>query len=97
MFAELKSQYDVILVDTPAALVVNDVSFLAPLVDAAVLVIRWGQTKESALKDAAARLQINQVPLIGTVINAVEPRAQLRYGYGGSLAYYKEAEKYYSN
>jgi len=97
MVMALRAQYDIVILDTPAALIVNDSSFLAPLVDAAVLVIRWGQTTENALRDAAIRLRINNIPLIGTIINRVEPRTHARYGYGGALAYYKDAQNYYTS
>lgn len=97
MIVALRAQYDIIILDTPAALVVNDSSFLATLADASIMVIRWGQTTENALRDAAMRLRINNIPLVGTVINRVEPRTHARYGYGGAPAYYRDAERYYSN
>jgi len=97
MLAALRAQYDIIILDTPAALIVNDNSFLAPLVDAAILVLRWGLTTESALQDTAMQLQMNNIPLIGTVINRVKLRAHAQYGYGGALSYYKYAQKYYSS
>ncbi len=59
--------------------------------------VRWGQTTEDTLRDAVKRLQANRVPMIGTAINRVDPRMQARYGYGGALAYYKYAGKYYSS
>ena len=97
MIEELKAQYDIIIVDTPAALVVNDASVVGPLADAAILVARWGQTTERALQDATERLRMNGIPLIGTVINGVDPRVHARSGYGGAVSYYQQAQKYYSN
>ena len=97
MLGAFRTKYDFVILDTPAALVVNDVSYLAPLVDAAILIVRWGHTTEKALRDTVVRLRMNQIPLIGTAINRVDPRAHARRGYGGSLAYYQQAQAYYSD
>lgn len=96
MLAGLRQDYDLVIIDTPAILILNDAALLAESVDAAILVIRWGETTERALMDATARLRINHIPLIGTVLNRVKLRAHARYG-GAGMAYYKQAKNYYSN
>ncbi len=57
-------------------------NWLASLVDAAILVLTWSSTKESEVWDAASSLRLHQAPLIGTVINEVNPRLQSRFGLG---------------
>jgi len=96
LFVILRKNYDLVVVDTPPTLIINDASWTASLVDAAILVVRWGSTTADALGDAVKRLRMNHVRVLGTVISRVDPRVQARLGYGGSLAYYKYAKNYYS-
>ena len=79
----LKDEYDLVLVDTPPVLVLDEACRLNPLIDGAVIVVRWGQTTEEVLSDAAERLSRNGVPIAGTVINDVDLRKQRAYGYSG--------------
>ena len=95
LFEELRDDYDFVVVDTPPILVVNDASWAGPLVDVAVSVVRWGETKEEVLRNAAYRLELDNVPLAGTVINQVNTRAHAKYG-GGGPAYYGYAAGYYA-
>ncbi|MEM9104862.1 MAG: AAA family ATPase [Pseudomonadota bacterium] len=96
LFDELREEYDFVVVDTPPILVVNDASWAAPLVDVAISIVRWGETSENGLRDSIQRLELDKVPLVGTVINQVNARAHAKYGNGGSLAYYGYASGYYS-
>jgi uncharacterized protein involved in exopolysaccharide biosynthesis/Mrp family chromosome partitioning ATPase len=81
--------YDLIVLHTPPVLVVNDAAWLSSLVDGVVLTVSWGRTTEAQLIDAATELRLNGAPLIGTVIDDVDPHIQARDGYGGRLTYYK--------
>lgn len=91
LMRSLRSRYDIVIVDTPASLIVNDVNLIAPFADAAVLVVRWGETREAELSDAIERLRQNHVPLIGTCINRVAPKDHARYGYGQAQYQYISA------
>jgi capsular exopolysaccharide synthesis family protein len=82
LVAVLRTEFDFIVIDSPPVLSVDDANWLAPLVDAAILVLTWGSTKESEVWDAASSLRLHQAPLIGTVINEVNPRLQSRFGLG---------------
>jgi capsular exopolysaccharide synthesis family protein len=97
MIQALRAEYDVIILDTPPILIVDDANWLAPIVDAVLLIVRWDKTKEDTLAEAAGRLRINCAPIVGTVINRVDPKVQLRHGYGGTPQYYREARKYVTN
>lgn len=72
----LRSAYDLVIVDCAPVLETEDASWLGFLVDAIVLVVRFGRVSEQELVGAVSRLQINRAPLTGTVLNAVEQRAQ---------------------
>jgi capsular exopolysaccharide synthesis family protein len=64
---KLRSQYDRVLVDTPAAAPLADVGILAPLVDSIVLVVRAGVTSRPAIHEAIAALERDK--LLGIVLN----------------------------
>ena len=91
----LKLRYDVIVLDTPPILIVNDAARLAPIVDDAILVSRWGRTTEDGLRDAVAKLRLSGIPVAGAVINDVDIPRQARYGYGGYASYYAYGSSYY--
>jgi capsular exopolysaccharide synthesis family protein len=93
----LRAHYDLIILDTPPVLAVSDTAWLSQFVDAAVLVLRWGTSTEDALQEALARLHMSRAPLLGTVINMVDPRVQARHDYGGPLKYAEQAKSYYVN
>ena len=50
LLAELREQYDHIVIDTPPTLSVTDAVVLSPRADATILVIRSGQTTKQALR-----------------------------------------------
>ena len=94
LIKEVRLLYDFVILDTPPVLVVDDANWLSSLVDGAVLVVRWGRTREDELWEAASRLRLNHAPLIGTVINMVEPKIQTSHGYGGTFKYRQHARHY---
>ena len=53
------------------------------LVDGVILSAIWGKTTEEQLLDAATQLRMNGAPLIGTVIDEVNPDVHANHGYGG--------------
>lgn len=91
---KLRSEYDVVVIDTPPVLIVETANWLSPLVDGIVMVIGWGKTREETLWDAVTSLRMNHGPIIGTVINMVDPKVQAKHGYGGAPKYYREARSY---
>ena len=63
----LRSQFDRVVIDTPAANPLADVGILTPLVDSVVLVVRAGVTETPAIHDALAT--IDEAKLLGIVLN----------------------------
>ncbi len=95
-FNRLRGRYDVIIVDTPPVLLVDDACRLSPATDKTIVVTRWGRTSQEALKDCAEVLRKNGVSVIGTVINDVDVKKQSWYGYGGRASYYAQGGDYFS-
>jgi capsular exopolysaccharide synthesis family protein len=63
----LRSRFDRIVIDSPAATPLADVGILAPLVDSVVLIVRAGYTSKPAIHDAIAA--IDAAKLLGVVLN----------------------------
>ncbi|MXN67437.1 hypothetical protein GR183_21225 [Stappia sp. GBMRC 2046] len=93
---QLAAKYDLIVVDCAPVLIVEDSSLLATFVDAVILVTQFGRTKEQDLNGAVDRLRINHAPLIGTVLNQVDPRAQTVKEPLGAISYPHEAKGYFT-
>ncbi len=86
---QAKDDIDIILFDTPPALVVADSSVLASAIDVpVVIVIEANRTRRGAahtIKDQFDQLDIR---LSGIVLNSVNPRDRGGYGYGYNYYYY---------
>jgi polysaccharide biosynthesis transport protein len=81
---DLASQYDIVLIDSPALLPVADGSVLALVCDAALLVVRYGHTPASEITDALAALRAVAAHVLGCVF-AMEP--QQRHTFRSRAAY----------
>ena len=97
ILAELREQYDHIIVDTPPTLSVTDAVVMSTRADAVVLVIRSGQTTKQALRRARDLLMQVNARVAGVLLNAVDltsPDYYYYYEYQGKYghAYYQEDE-----
>jgi capsular exopolysaccharide synthesis family protein len=63
----LRSRFDRVIIDSPSATPLADVSILAPLVDSVILVVRAGVTSKPAIHDAIGA--IDNGKLLGIVLN----------------------------
>lgn len=66
---EMAGRYDVVILDTPALLPVVDSSLLAPVADAAIMVVRRGKSHRDAIAVAHTQLNEVQAKLVGVVLN----------------------------
>lgn len=97
VLAELREQYDHIVVDTPPTLSVTDAVVMSTRADAVVLVIRSGQTTKQALRRARDLLLQVNARVSGVLLNAVDlssPDYYYYYEYQGKYGqhYYQEDE-----
>lgn len=67
MVDTLRSRFDRVVIDAPAASPLADVGILTPLVDSVLLVVRSGVTSRPAIHDAVAALDASK--LLGVVLN----------------------------
>ena len=82
LLRELRETYDLVIVDSPPLNVVPDAAVLGDLADGVLLVARAGATPPEALAYAVEQLQQVRAPLIGTVLNDVDPRRDASYDAG---------------
>ncbi len=86
LFQELRTHYEMIIIDAPPLLPVADASVLSTLADGTILVVRHGKTTRDQLAEAVTRLHHVGGRLFGVVVNMIPRRATKGYYY-----YYEEA------
>lgn len=74
-----RSEFDVIIMDTPPVLAATDATLLSTQCDATLMVVRAGKTKNGELDYSMRALEDVGARVIGTVLNAFE--ISLAYGY----------------
>ena len=78
----LKSEYDIVIIDTPPALPVTDAAVLSTKVDSVLIVARAGVTKQSHVAGVFEILDNLKSKTLGVVLNMVPQNARgEEYGY----------------
>jgi hypothetical protein len=70
--AEIREEYDVVLIDTPPVLPVTDAAIVASQVDGVILVYQAGKVGRLVLKRAKAHLESARAKVWGVVLNDVQ-------------------------
>ena len=78
---DLRREYHYIIIDTPPTLPVTDASVVASNADAVILVLRSGDTEETAAQRALDQLHRVHARIAGAVLNGVSPRHDRYYTY----------------
>jgi succinoglycan biosynthesis transport protein ExoP len=94
LLLDLQKSYDVVLVDTPPALVVNDAMVIARSVDGIVLVVESGRTNGKTVVDLRQRFESAAIEPIGLVLNKLEFYSS---GYGHYARAYRTYQTEASN
>jgi capsular exopolysaccharide synthesis family protein len=81
ILGEMRSTFDVIVVDTPPVLAVSDPLIIAAHVDGMIVVTNGGKTRMDALKRAAQTLQRGSIRVIGVVVNQQSTKSKDGYYY----------------
>lgn len=91
LLKKLRDQYDLVLLDSPPALLVADPVSIASLADAVVWVSRAGVVTRPYLSRVAGLIARSEMPVIGFVLNGVHgDDSGYGYGYG---SYYADRDK----
>ena len=81
LLEQLRSRYDLILIDSPPALLVTDAVLISTKMDAVLWVTQAGVITRPYLARAAHVIERNRMPVIGFVMNRMSKRVA-GYGYG---------------
>lgn len=81
LIENLKTQYDIILVDAPPVGVVTDAAILSTLVDGTLMVVASHQTDSDLALRAMKLLQNVEARILGTVLTKVPADSKGYYGY----------------
>jgi len=90
LIEELEGKYDMVLFDSPPIVAVTDASMISGELDAIALVVKSGQTDQSAVERALDTIKNVKAPLIGAILNGASKESL-----GGKYAYYYSYYNYY--
>lgn len=76
---QLRQQFEMVIVDSPPALVVADASILASRCSGAMVIVDSGRTRTEAARKVTEVLTHSQVKLLGVVLNRVRGRGRGYY------------------
>ena len=88
LIKNLTEQYDIIVLDSPPVLIVNDAIVMANYVDSLILVLESGKTSRRALSQTRELLTQAKIQPNGVVLNKV------KIGRGGYYYYYYKSGYY---
>lgn len=93
----LKSAFDLIVIDSSPVLAVSDSRILSRLADKTIFVVRWAETRREVVRLGLKQILEAGGDLAGIVLSMVNVKKHSRYGYGDSGYYYGRYRKYYSD
>ncbi len=79
LLAQLKQQYDAILIDTPPILNLTDAKLIATASDGVLLVVEHGKLKRAEAKKIKEDLELMKSNLLGVVVNKTKRRDMEQY------------------
>ncbi len=82
LLQSLAERWDLVLIDTPPALLYDDAFRLASLSDLVLLVAAAGDTRRSAFQDVRTRLETVCSHPVAALLNRHQPSSTPAYGYG---------------
>jgi len=92
----VRERYDLVLLDTPPVLPVDEARVIASLADGVVFLVRWRRTAANAAAVALRRLNDVHAEVLGAVLTLVDVREQERAGYEHA-GYLRKYQHYYAD
>lgn len=87
MLSRWRTEFDLIVLDTPPVLAVTDAVVCSGIVDGTVVVYRHGRTRRAHLASTMRALETVDARVLGTVLNARPRRRGHGYDYGAYVSY----------
>jgi capsular exopolysaccharide synthesis family protein len=82
LVAQLRLQYDCVVMDASPLLPVVDALALAPIADKIVMIVEWGRTSRTNVFEALKTLRYAGHSIGGIILNKVDYKRLASYGYG---------------
>ena len=89
----VNEQYDIVIIDTPPVLAVNDAALVARAAGTTLMVARYDKTSVKEMENTVKRLQHVGVKVSGTILNDIVKSAALFYSSGYSQYDYGYASR----
>lgn len=93
---QLRSDYEVIIIDTAPVLAVVDVRNMLSYLDTLALMARWRSTPIKAIRAALHQIETVGGSVAGVAMTLVNLKTQAQSGYGDASYYYNEIKDYYA-
>jgi capsular exopolysaccharide synthesis family protein len=82
LVAQLRQQYEYVVIDASPLLPVVDTLTLAAVADKIVMIVEWGRTSRTSVFEALKTLRFAGYSIGGVVLNKVDYKRLASYGYG---------------
>ena len=93
----VRERYDLVLLDCPPVLPVDEARVIASMADGVVFLVRWRKTPAKAAAAALRRLYDVQAEVVGAVLTLIDVREQERAGFDEASYYLREYRQYYAD
>ena len=80
LIAELRQEFDFIVLDTPPVLAICDSLYISSLADTTVMVAAWRTTPQESVAEAVRSLRAVHAPIVGLLFNKVNYTRNAKYG-----------------
>ncbi len=82
LLARFRKEFDLVLIDTPPMMLYSDGRVLGRISDGVVMVVRANTKSRDELKSTYLRFMLDQIPILGTVLNdwRMDPQETRAYG-----------------
>ncbi|MEM9140579.1 MAG: AAA family ATPase, partial [Pseudomonadota bacterium] len=100
LVADLRSRYDLVVLDAPPALLVSDAATIGRLADAVVYAVRWNDTPHGPVEEGLAHLRQMGIDVAGSILTLVDRSAEARFAeaaYGAGRGFYAARNAYYAD
>lgn len=91
LIEQFKTEFDLILLDSPPVVAVTDAAILSVVVDATLLVVELGRSRASGVNRALDLLEKVKANLMGIITNNISSGYKYDYGYYSYYYYYAES------
>lgn len=95
--AQLRTQFDFIILDSPPILAVSDARVIGQLTDSIFYAVKWDAAAREIVQSGVRAAHDANINISGAVFTQVNIARHARYGYGDYGTYYGRYKEYYTN